>query len=59
MPEIKRLIIVDTDAGIDDAMALCMAFHAHLGGEVEVGKTKSRKLFFGSLFYCSSGTETI
>ena len=25
----KRILIVDTDAGIDDAMALCMAFHAH------------------------------
>ena len=34
----RRLLIVDTDAGIDDAMALCMAFHAHRRGEVEVGR---------------------
>ena len=32
----KRLLIVDTDAGIDDAMALCMAFHAHKQGDVKV-----------------------
>ena len=34
----RRLLIVDTDAGIDDAMALCMAFDAHARGDIEVGR---------------------
>ena len=37
----KRILIVDTDAGIDDAMALCMAFHAHKEGDVKVGRISS------------------
>ena len=48
----KRLLIVDTDAGIDDAMALCMAFHAHKRGDVKVDSqlialitTKANKSF--------------
>ena len=40
----RRILIVDTDAGIDDAMALCMAFHAHKRGDVKVGRMSSNKL---------------
>ena len=36
----RRLLIIDTDAGIDDAMALCMAFDAHARGDIEVGRQK-------------------
>jgi len=36
--KMRRLLIVDTDAGIDDAMALCMAFDAHARGDIEVGR---------------------
>ena len=32
----RRLMIVDTDAGIDDAMALVLALDAHKRGEAEV-----------------------
>ena len=56
----RRILIVDTDAGIDDAMALCMAFHAHKQGDVKVGRMSSNKRLFAtwgtylSLFISSS-----
>ena len=35
-PIMKRKLIIDTDTGVDDAMALLMALEAHKRGEVEV-----------------------
>ena len=32
----RRKLIIDTDTGVDDAMALLMALEAHKRGEVEV-----------------------
>ena len=32
----KKKIIIDTDTGVDDAMALLMALHSHKMGEVEI-----------------------
>ena len=32
-----RKFIIDTDTGVDDAMALLMALDAHLKGEVRLG----------------------
>ena len=32
----KKKIIIDTDTGIDDAMALLMALEAHKRGQVEI-----------------------
>ena len=32
----KRKLIIDTDTGVDDAMALLMALNSHKMGEVEI-----------------------
>ena len=32
----RRKLIIDTDTGVDDAMALLMALEAHKRGQVEV-----------------------
>ena len=31
-----RKVIIDTDPGIDDAMAIMMALRAHIKGQIEV-----------------------
>ena len=36
MSDLKKKLIIDLDTGVDDAMALLVALHAHKKGQVEI-----------------------